>query len=108
MDRVVLHMDLDSFFVSVERHMDRRLHGVPVLVDGLSDRGVVAACSYEARSTGVRSGMPMRMARELCPEAVVVRGNSMEYSKHSNVVTEIVRKRFPCSRRPPSMSFMPI
>jgi DNA polymerase IV len=91
----VLHMDLDSFFVSVERHMDRRLLGVPVLVGGLSDRGVVAACSYEARSTGVRSGMPMRMARELCPEAVVVRGNSMEYSKHSNVVTEIVREAVP-------------
>ena len=64
MDRTVLHMDLDSFFVSVERLMDSRLHGIPVLVGGVSDRGVVAACSYEARQTGVRSGMPMRMARD--------------------------------------------
>lgn len=95
MDRTVLHMDLDSFFVSVERLMDSRLHGIPVLVGGVSDRGVVAACSYEARQTGVRSGMPMRMARELCPEAVVVRGNSMEYTKHSKVVTEIVSEAVP-------------
>ncbi len=94
-ERVVLHMDLDSFFVSVERLLDRRLHGVPVLVGGISDRGVVAACSYEARQTGVRSGMPMRMARELCPEAVIVRGNSMEYTKHSKVVTDIVREAVP-------------
>lgn len=95
MDRTVLHMDLDSFFVSVERLMDSRLHGIPVLVGGVSDRGVVAACSYEARQTGVRSGMPMRMAREFCPEAVVVRGNSMEYTKHSKVVTEIVSEAVP-------------
>jgi DNA polymerase IV len=95
MDRTILHMDLDSFFVSVERLMDSRLHGIPVLVGGVSDRGVVAACSYEARQTGVRSGMPMRMARELCPEAAVVRGNSMEYTKHSKVVTEIVSEAVP-------------
>ena len=62
-DRSILHLDLDTFFVSVERLMDSRLEGMPILVGGTSDRGVVAACSYEARRFGVHSGMPMQLAR---------------------------------------------
>jgi len=73
--RTVLHLDLDTFFVSVERLMDSRLIGKPLLIGGTGDRGVVASCTYEARKFGVHSGMPMWMARELCPEALVVRGN---------------------------------
>lgn len=91
----ISHLDLDTFFVSVERLMDSRLNGRPVLIGGVSDRGVVASCSYEARSFGIHSAMPMRMARELCPEAVVIRGNSANYTKHSKIVTEIIREHVP-------------
>jgi DNA polymerase-4 len=91
----ISHLDLDTFFVSVERLMDSRLNGRPVLIGGVTDRGVVASCSYEARSFGIHSAMPMRMARELCPEAVVIRGNSANYTKYSQLVTEIVRERVP-------------
>ncbi len=95
MQKTILHLDLDTFFVSVERKLDSRLNHRPILVGGLSDRGVVAACSYETRGYGVHSGMPMRMARELCPEAVVIRGNAGTYSRHSDEVTEIIREQVP-------------
>lgn len=95
MRRTILHMDLDTFFVSCERLIDRRLDNRPVLIGGTSDRGVVAACSYEARTFGIHSAMPMKMARMLCPEAVVIRGNSGIYSKYSDMVTEIIKERSP-------------
>ncbi len=88
-------MDLDTFFVSVERLMDNRLEKRPILVGGTTDRGVVAACSYEARGFGVHSAMPMRLARELCPEAIVIRGNSSNYMKYSDMVTEIIKENVP-------------
>ncbi len=92
---VITHLDLDTFFVSVERLMDSRLNGKPILIGGITDRGVVASCSYEARSFGIHSAMPMRQARELCPEAIVIRGNSSNYSKYSDLVTDIIRDRVP-------------
>lgn len=95
MERTILHMDLDTFFVSVERKIDNRLEGKPILVGGIGDRGVVAACSYETRSFGVHSGMPMKMARNLCPEATVIRGEGGVYSEHSKVVSEIIREAVP-------------
>lgn len=95
MERAILHLDLDSFFVSVECLAHPELKGRPVLVGADSDRGVVAACSYAARAFGVRSAMPMRTARQLCPEAIVLRGNSGEYMKKSDEVTEIIRERVP-------------
>lgn len=88
-------MDLDTFFVSVERLLDSRLAGKPILIGGTSDRGVVASCSYEARAFGVHSAMPMRLARQLCPQAIVIRGNSMNYLKYSDMVSEIVREAVP-------------
>ncbi len=88
-------MDLDSFFVSCERLVDRRLNNRPVLIGGTSDRGVVASCSYEAREYGIHSAMPMKTARMLCPDAVVIRGDSGLYSKFSDMVTEIVKERSP-------------
>jgi len=94
-DRHIVHMDLDTFFVSCERLLDSRLEGKPVLIGGTSDRGVVASCSYEARKFGVHSAMPMRLAKQLCPEAIVVRGNSGTYSKFSNMVTEIIKESVP-------------
>jgi DNA polymerase-4 len=91
----IIHIDLDSFFVSCERLLDSSLMHRPVLIGGTSDRGVVASCSYEARAFGVHSAMPMRMARQLCPEAVVIRGNSGTYSKFSHMVTDIIRDQSP-------------
>jgi DNA polymerase-4 len=88
-------MDLDTFFVSCERLLDSRLNGKPVLIGGTSDRGVVASCSYEARKFGVHSAMPMRMAKQLCPEAIVLRGNSGVYTKFSQNVTEVIKESVP-------------
>lgn len=93
--RSIAHMDLDTFFVSCERLIDSRLVGKPVLVGGTSDRGVVAACSYEARRFGVHSAMPMKLAKQLCPEAVVLRGNSGIYTNYSNMVTDIIKESVP-------------
>jgi DNA polymerase-4 len=93
--RSIAHMDLDTFFVSCERKLDSRLIGKPILIGGTSDRGVVASCSYEARQFGIHSAMPMKMAKERCPEAIVIKGNSETYSKFSHEVTDIIRESVP-------------
>lgn len=95
MQKNILHLDLDTFFVSCERLIDSRLKKRPILVGGTGDRGVVAACSYETRQYGVHSGMSMKVARRLCPEAVVIRGNSSIYTKYSQTVTEIIKEKVP-------------
>lgn len=95
MEKNILHLDLDTFFVSCERLIDRRLQNKPLLVGGTGDRGVVAACSYETRPFGVHSGMSMKVARRLCPEAIVIRGNSSIYTKYSHTVTEIIKESVP-------------
>ena len=91
----IIHLDLDTFFVSVERLKNSKLVGKPVLIGGTSDRGVVASCSYEARKFGIHSAMPMKMAKTLCPEAIIMNGNSADYSKHSRIVTEIIQEAVP-------------
>ena len=88
-------MDLDTFYVSVERLLDSRLNNKPILLGGTGDRGVVASCSYEARTFGVHSGMSMKMARALCPEGIVIRGEAGVYSKYSKIITEILREEVP-------------
>ena len=93
--RAILHLDLDTFFVSVERLLDSRLNGLPILVGGTGDRGVVSAASYEARPFGVHSGMSMKMARQLCPEAVIIKGNAGTYTKYSKTVTDILKEDVP-------------
>ncbi|WP_334056659.1 DNA polymerase IV [Polaribacter sp. P097] len=95
MNKHILHLDLDTFFVSCERLIDSRLKKKPLLVGGTGDRGVVAACSYETRAFGIHSGMSMKIARKLCPEAAVIRGNTGIYSKYSNLVTEIISDKVP-------------
>ncbi|MCB0476207.1 MAG: DNA polymerase IV [Flavobacteriaceae bacterium] len=95
MDRAIVHMDLDTFFVSCERLLDSRLNGKPVLIGGTSDRGVVASCSYEARAYGIHSAMPMRMARQLCPHAIILRGNAGIYTKFSQTVTDVIKESVP-------------
>lgn len=94
-NRNIVHMDLDTFFVSCERLLDSRLNGRPILIGGTTDRGVVASCSYEARKFGIHSAMPMRMAKQLCPEAIVMRGNSATYTKYSEDVTNVIKDTVP-------------
>lgn len=95
MERSIAHLDMDTFFVSVERLINPRLTGKPVIVGGSSDRGVVAGCSYEARAFGVHSGMPVKMARQLCSEAVTIRGDMEQYTKYSGMVTDIITEAAP-------------
>jgi len=91
----VVHMDLDSFFVSVERLNNSALNGKPLLIGGIGDRAVVASCSYEARIFGVHSAMPMKQALRLCPDAIVLRGDHERYSRYSHLVTDIIREKVP-------------
>ena len=95
MDRAIVHMDLDTFFVSVERKNDDRLNNKPVLVGGIGDRGVVAACSYEARKFGIHSAMPMKRAMQLCPHAIVTNVSRNDYTRYSRIVTEIIAEKAP-------------
>lgn len=94
MDRAIVHMDLDTFFVSCERLINSQLNGIPLIIGG-GDRGVVSSCSYEARRFGVRSAMPIKMALHLCPQAKVVKGDMELYSKLSHTVTEIIEEKAP-------------
>ncbi|HAH24227.1 MAG TPA: DNA polymerase IV, partial [Prolixibacteraceae bacterium] len=91
----IVHLDLDTFFVSVERLNNSALIGKPVIIGGLSGRGVVASCSYEARRYGVHSAMPMRMALNLCRDARVIRGDMDSYTKYSRLVTDVIADRAP-------------
>jgi DNA polymerase IV len=93
--RHIVHIDLDSFFVSVERLKTPSLNGKPVIIGGTSDRGVVASCSYEARRFGVHSAMPIKQARQLCPQAIIIGGNHSDYSKASRLVTDIIKQEVP-------------
>jgi len=94
-ERTIVHLDLDTFFVSVERLVNPSLIGKPVIVGGLSDRGVVASCSYEARKFGIHSAMPARMAKQLCGDAIFIRGDMDLYSRYSRMVTEIIAEKAP-------------
>jgi len=92
--RIIAHFDLDAFFVSVECLNNPALKGLPLLVGG-RERGVVAACSYEARKFGIHSAMPMKTALRLCPQATVVKGSRGDYSRYSRWVTEIIAAKAP-------------
>lgn len=94
-DRHITHLDLDTFFVSVEYLRNTKLKGKPILIGGKSDRGVVAACSYEARRFGIQSGMPMRTALRLCSHATVIKSDFEAYSKYSRLVTDVIRESVP-------------
>ncbi len=94
-ERAVLHMDLDSFFASVEVLKNSELKGKPLIIGGTSNRGVVSSCSYEARRFGVHSAMPMKMALQLCPNATVLRGDMDSYSYYSNMVTDVIAEEAP-------------
>lgn len=96
MTRRILHVDLDCFYVSVERLQDPSLAGKPVLVGGdPNGRGVVASASYEARAFGVRSAMPMAQALRLCPDAIVIRWRHGLYRRYSDQVMDILHEITP-------------
>ncbi|MBL7843833.1 MAG: DNA polymerase IV [Cyclobacteriaceae bacterium] len=95
MERNIIHLDLDAFFVAVECKKHKELKGKPLIIGGQSRRGVVAACSYEARRFGVHSAMPMYLAMQLCPDALVISGDMEAYSKNSHLVTEIIANSVP-------------
>jgi len=95
-DRVILHVDMDAFYASIEQLDDPNLKGRPVIVgadprQGLG-RGVVAACSYEARKFGVRSALPISRAWKLCPEGAYVRPRMERYVEVSHEVMEVLRR----------------
>jgi DNA polymerase-4 len=93
--RHIVHIDLDSFFVSVERRLNPDLIGKPVIIGGSKDRGVVASCSYEARQYGIHSAMPSRQAYKLCPHAIFLHGSHGRYSDASREVTQIIHGAVP-------------
>lgn len=93
--KAILHLDMDTFFVSVERKYNSDLLNRPLIIGGSSNRGVVSSCSYEARRFGVHAGMPIALARRFCPEATYLRGDLDLYSSESNLITEIVREQAP-------------
>ncbi|MFO7447323.1 MAG: DNA polymerase IV [Ignavibacteriaceae bacterium] len=94
--KTIFHLDMDAFFVSVERILNPSLKGKPVIVGGdPHGRGVVAACSYETRKFGIHSAMPIRKAYSLCPQAIYLHGHHSEYSRYSKAVRRILEKYAP-------------
>lgn len=94
-DRHIAHFDLVAFFVSVEQLRNSKLKGKPILIGGKSDRGVVAACSYEARKFGIHSAMPMTTALRLCSHAIVIKSDFEAYGNYSKLVTEVIKDSVP-------------
>lgn len=94
-ERNIVHMDLDSFFVSVECKENDTFKGKPLIIGGASDRGVVASCSYEARKFGIHSAMPSKLARKLCPHAIWLQGDMDKYSRYSKLITQIIEDKAP-------------
>jgi DNA polymerase-4 len=96
MENHILHLDLDTFFVSVERLLDPALNNRPVIVGGNPfGRGVVAGCSYEARAFGIHSAMPIRRAYRLCPDAAYLHGSYIHYAEYSKLVREMLTELAP-------------
>src|ERR1700761_5687806 len=94
--RVIFHVDMDAFFVSVEELFDPSLKGQPVVVGGQrNERGVVSAASYAARKFGVHSAMPLRTAAKLCPQAIFVDGPPSRYREYSAKVYEVLNRFSP-------------
>lgn len=91
----IAHFDLDAFFVSVELLKNPELKGKPLIVGGDGQRGIVAACSYEARKYGIQSAMPALTAKRLCPHAIFLKGSYHEYSHYSRMVTQIINDSVP-------------
>lgn len=92
MSRIIMHFDLDAFFASVEQLDNPEYRGKALIVGGVSDRGVVSTCSYEARKYGIRSGMSSYKARKLCPNGIFIRGSHSRYREVSRNVFSILER----------------
>src|SRR5712691_11315811 len=90
--RTILHVDLDAFYTSVHQRDDAKLRGVPIAVAGRSRRAVVMGASYEARTYGVRSAMPLHEALQLCPQLTVVSPDGARYREASRQVQAVFRR----------------
>jgi DNA polymerase-4 len=95
LERYIAHFDLDAFFVSVELLKKPELKGKPLIVGGDGQRGIVTACSYEARKYGIQSAMPAMTAKRLCPDAIFLKGSYHEYSNYSRQVTDLIASSVP-------------
>ena len=95
MERLVMHVDMDAFFASIEQRDHEEYRGKPVIVGGLSGRGVVSTCSYEARRFGVHSAMPIVRARRLCPQGIFVEGDYAHYKAVSQEIFAIFARYAP-------------
>ncbi|MEG1003108.1 DNA polymerase IV [Clostridium sp.] len=95
MKRTILHVDMDAFFAAVEQMDDKSLKGKPVIVGGVSERGVVSTCSYEARKYGIHSAMPAFIARQKCPNGIFVKVRYGRYKEISNKIFEIFKEVTP-------------
>lgn len=94
-ERVILHVDMDAFFAAVEVVDNPKLKGKPVIVGGISERGVVSTCSYEARKYGVRSAMPVYMAKALCPMGVYIYPRMSRYKEISEKIFKVLHEITP-------------
>jgi len=94
--RLIMHADADAFFASVEQGFNPLLRGRPVIVGGTEDqRGVVHTASYEARASGIRTGMPLMRAKQICPEAIFLKGSYEHYKAVSLVFQEVYLRYTP-------------
>ncbi len=98
-DRHIAHLDMDHFFVAVERLRDSSLKSKPILIGGSNDRGIVAACSDEAKKFGIHPAMPMRIALRLCKYATVLKTDHEVYSQYSKLIYEIIKDSTPLVER---------
>jgi len=92
LDRQIIHIDMDAFYASIEQRDNTKLKGKPVIVGGVSDRGVVSTASYEARKYGVHSAMPIKVAKRLCPNGIYLPVNMEKYKKASRQIHKILSK----------------
>lgn len=99
MDRQIVHMDLDAFFVSCTLLKMPELSGKPLIIGGTSNRGVVTSASYEARRYGVKAAMPTRLALQRCPDAIIIKGDFDLFTEYSNIVNEIITEKAPVHER---------
>ncbi len=95
MKQLVMHVDMDAFFASVEQLDHEEYRGKPLIIGGLAGRGVVSTCSYEARKFGVHSAMPMGRAQQLCPQGIFIEGNYPRYAEVSQQIFTIFTRYSP-------------
>jgi len=94
-DRIILHIDMDAFFISVEQRDDPSLRGKPAAVCGSLSRSVVTSATYEARPYGIRAGMPTQEAKRRCPQLILVKGNHSKYTKTSARIFSLLKDYTP-------------